>query len=192
MYTDPKPIIQATPTFTTLDHPSIQFGLSPQSKWIDANDTSNKYLWHFIPQGKDTGGYATIANPKHVYADTGKYTVTLKITTTGNFCSGSDSAYAIVDIRPGFAIFIPNIFVPDSRLLKNMTFKPVISSFSNYSMSIFSRWGDGIYQTTDANAGWNGTILGQDAPSGVYVYKIDVTDLYGKTYKYTGTVTLWR
>jgi len=191
VYADPVPIISAKPSFTTLDKPKIRFGLSPQSLWIDPNDTTNIYLWHFIPQGLDTGGYATIANPEHTYMDTGKFTVTLNV-TVNNGCTGTDSAIAVVDVRPAFAIFIPNIFLPGSRIDPDKTFKPVLSSYSKFTMTISSRWGNMVYNTNDPNMGWDGRILGQMVSSDVYIYKIEVSDLYGKTYKYNGNVTMMR
>jgi len=193
VYADPVPIISAVPTFTTLDKPRIRFRLSPQSKWIDPNDTTNIYLWHFLPQGLDTGGYSTLPDPEHVYKDTGKFTVVLKLTVDDQFnCSGTDSAFAIVDIHPAFAIFIPNVFAPGSKIIQNKTFKPVISSYTNFKMTISSRWGNMVFNTTDPDKGWDGRILGQMAPSDVYVYNIEVSDLYGRVYKYNGNVTMLR
>jgi gliding motility-associated-like protein len=37
-------------------------------------------------------------------------------------------------------------------------------------MLIFNRWGQQIYESTDANIGWDGTFRGNQCPDGVYYY----------------------
>ena len=44
---------------------------------------------------------------------------------------------------------------------------------------IFDRWGDKIFETTNPDAGWNGTYKGKTMLPGVYVYYVDVEFLSG-------------
>ena len=49
-----------------------------------------------------------------------------------------------------------------------------------------------VFSTTDPNEGWDGTIKGDLAELGVYVYKLRYTDDQEILYEQTGTVTLVR
>lgn len=86
-------------------------------------------------------------------------------------------------------IWIPNAFVVDGV---NRTFMPVISfaDFENYKMVIFSRWGDVIYETTDINAPWDGTMNGKLVQEGEYAYFITVEDGKGRAYEQAGHVIM--
>jgi gliding motility-associated-like protein len=57
-------------------------------------------------------------------------------------------------------------------------------------MSIYNRWGDLIYQTTDIYKGWDGTSNGSLMKSGTYAYKIRVKDTRNKVRTYVGHVMI--
>jgi gliding motility-associated-like protein len=42
----------------------------------------------------------------------------------------------------------------------------------NYELSIFNRWGEIIFLSTDPNAPWDGTYKGQLVENGIYYYYI--------------------
>jgi len=86
-------------------------------------------------------------------------------------------------------IFIPNAFAPDG---KNNIFRiPPGITFNLENFSIYDRWGNKIFTTSDINQGWDGLIQGQDAAIGAYVYIISGSDAHGKVFE-KGTVTLIR
>lgn len=86
--------------------------------------------------------------------------------------------------------YIPNAFSP--RLSFNNVFMPVNTfvSSENYTFAIYSRFGDLIFMTRDPNEGWDGTVNGNRAPFGVYVYKLTYMMPDRSLYEKTGTVTL--
>jgi hypothetical protein len=60
-------------------------------------------------------------------------------------------------------------------------------------MTIYNRWGDKMFETNDANLGWNGkTANGVECQEGVYVYHVVITSFEDKEYIFDGTVTLLR
>ena len=59
----------------------------------------HSYLWSFGDPATGRNDSSTLANPTHVYSDTGTYTVTL-ITNRGELCS--DTGTTIVKMYPGF------------------------------------------------------------------------------------------
>jgi gliding motility-associated-like protein len=86
-----------------------------------------------------------------------------------------DSVIKVIHVEPGFNVFVPNAFTPNQDPLNN-EFKPVLRGVVSYKMQIFDRWGELIFQTTDQNAGWDGTYKGKPAKQDSYVYLIDAGD----------------
>lgn len=88
-------------------------------------------------------------------------------------------------------IFIPNAFMPDGI---NKIFKPVTVFIPNngYTFQIYTRWGEMIFQTNDPNAGWDGTLHGEKAETGMYVYYVHFTRPNGAMFQRTGHVSLIR
>lgn len=92
--------------------------------------------------------------------------------------------------------FIPNAFTPNYDN-KNDEFRVGHScDLYNYSIQIFNRWGEMVYESQDVDAGWNGNAPGGQAlPMGVYTYRINYDwSVYGidKHKEHTGTLTLIR
>jgi gliding motility-associated-like protein len=68
-------------------------------------------------------------------------------------------------------MFMPNAFRPGGVTPE---FKPVYRFFggSDYSLQIFNRWGQLIFETKNPEDGWDGKYKGNPVPLGVYVYKL--------------------
>jgi gliding motility-associated-like protein len=66
------------------------------------------------------------------------------------------------------------------------------AEITTFSMKMFDRWGNLIFESNDLYEGWDGRVNGGSviAQQDVYVYKVDVKDFEGKQHKYTGSVTL--
>jgi gliding motility-associated-like protein len=59
-------------------------------------------------------------------------------------------------------------------------------------LTIFNRWGEIMFQTTDKNEKWNGIYKEVPVQQDVYAYALKVTALNDEVYTYTGTITLIR
>jgi gliding motility-associated-like protein len=192
LHRSPHPLIKAIPTFSTLERPNIRFGLSDQSRNCDTTDSATNYEWFFGDRNNpDSGGHSILKQPVYSYLDTGFYTVTLKVTNAAG-CVGIDSEFNLIDIRPAFAIFIPNAFLPgktkDGKSYHNNIFKPVVSSCGYYELEIFNRWGELMFQTNDPGKGWDGVFKGSVVPEGVYIYHIRTTSIWGEPHEYRGSI----
>jgi|688.fasta_scaffold58026_5 gliding motility-associated-like protein len=88
-------------------------------------------------------------------------------------------------------VYIPNAFVPEGV---NNIFRPDITfnDLTGYSMSIFNRWGEEIFTTSDYASGWDGKKNGKDCPAGGYAYLIQFNGLDGFKNEYKGVVLLVR
>lgn len=92
---------------------------------------------------------------------------------------------------PKPVIIVPNAFSPNGDGVNDI-FKPVISDITDFSMVIYNRWGEMVFETYDIQQGWDGTIKGKPGEPEIYNYIM----VYGNSllpeqqYKLTGTVML--
>ncbi|MCH8546865.1 MAG: gliding motility-associated C-terminal domain-containing protein, partial [Cryomorphaceae bacterium] len=89
-------------------------------------------------------------------------------------------------------IFIPSAFTPNGDGV-NDRFEVKGDGIRQYSIRIFSRWGAEVFYSTSLARAWDGTINGEPAPTGVYVYVVtvigfDITEVFTET----GSMTLMR
>jgi gliding motility-associated-like protein len=88
-------------------------------------------------------------------------------------------------------VYIPNAFTPNGDV-NNDEFKPIVFGVYSYQLSIFNRWGEMLFSTTDTKKGWDGNYRGIPSPQGTYIYSLVYSDNLGKVYKTKGTINLIR
>ncbi|MBK7964101.1 MAG: gliding motility-associated C-terminal domain-containing protein [Bacteroidetes bacterium] len=69
-------------------------------------------------------------------------------------------------------IFVPNAFTPDGDGINDL-FRAYVNNAPAFNFKIINRRGQQIFYTENPTEGWDGTYEGQDAPIGVYVYRIN-------------------
>jgi gliding motility-associated-like protein len=127
-------------------------------------------------------------SPSHTYTRKGRYTVTLTVLDESG-CLITHSK--VIDILDYF-IEIPNVFTPNGDQL-NDTFYPKFSFIPSLQLQVMNKWGELIYRSQGLeDAGWDGTVAGQKAPEGVYVYKLSYTVPDGRTITSSSTFLLAR
>lgn len=62
----------------------------------------------------------------------------------------------------------PNTFTPDAPTNNRFMVRSI--NLQDFEISIFTRWGDMIWHSTDINEGWDGTRNGHPCMQGTYVY----------------------
>lgn len=91
--------------------------------------------------------------------------------------------------------FVPSAFSPDFDGV-NDEFKIGHScDLESFSIQIFNRWGQMVFESSDINNSWNGTLNGESAPTGVYTYRVAYSwSVYGEEHseQKTGSLTLIR
>lgn len=88
-------------------------------------------------------------------------------------------------------LFFPTAFTPNGDG-RNDFFRPIYRCpIYDYTISIYNRWGERVFYTTDPQVGWNGKINGKTADVATYVWIVDYkeTDTRLPVHK-TGTITL--
>ena len=184
-------VIHKQPIASFYPEPQSASILDPNINFINTSQGAVSYFWDFGDVGATNNSNTSIVtNPSHYYNTVGNYNVHL-IATSIHGCR--DTAMAVVEIRPDFALYIPNTFTPDGNGL-NDVFQPMGVGIDeeNYRLDIFDRWGENIFTSNSFRKGWDGTVKGGSkmAEQGVYTYKMMVKDVMGNNYPYVGHVTL--
>ena len=134
---------------------------------------ASNYVWDF----GDSSPNSTDIDPIHDYTNSpyGNYEVMLVAISPAG-CS--DTAYSVIQIIEELIYYVPNTFTPDGDTY-NQTFKPVFTSgfdIYDYALYIYDRWGEVIFESHDANYGWDGaygTDKKRDVQDGTYTWVIE-------------------
>lgn len=92
----------------------------------------------------------------------------------------------------GPELFIPSAFTPNNDGLNDVLKVLPVGIKTFYSFSVYNRFGNRLFYTTDYSIGWDGTFRGEKSITGTYVYLIRALDYYGKEILKKGTVLLLR
>lgn len=165
--------------FLTLGEDSSYCFFYNDSLTLDGGPGSS-YLWQ-----------PTLETSKEIIVLTpGVYSVTV---TRANGCQRTASLEVQEICEP--SVFVPNAFTPDDDGL-NDVFKAYVNNVQLYNFRVINRRGQVIFYTENPSEGWDGKYEGQDAPIGVYVYRINYQGLdedgIKVKKKLLGTVTLIR
>jgi gliding motility-associated-like protein len=184
-------IVFPTPVAEFTFDPLNTTELDPTINFYNQSQLGSVYAWNF-GEPVSSSNTSSIENPVHSYIDAGNYNVSLTVITDKG-CK--DSVSHPIYIEPEFAIYVPNAFSPNEDL-KNQTFFPqgIGIDETRFTMYIYDRWGERIFETKDWSKGWDGTVNGKSTivQQDVYVYRIIVFDLKGNKHDLTGHVTVVR
>nr|WP_236023321.1 gliding motility-associated C-terminal domain-containing protein [Chitinophaga chungangae] len=90
-------------------------------------------------------------------------------------------------------LFFPTGFTPNGDGVNDLFRPKYRCQITQYKLSIYNRWGDFIFFTTDPGVAWNGKHNGEPASLGTYVWVVEYIDeLNAKYYRKSGAVTLIR
>jgi gliding motility-associated-like protein len=186
---------KAVDTVTVFPKPGTDFSITPQPAFvtfpnISFIDKSSKDVnyWHWDFGDGDTLGNKT-PNPVHLYPKVeATYTVTLSV-LNGGLCPNSVTHEVV--IGPEYSFFIPNAFTPDGDFI-NDTFFGKGKGIIKFELMVFDRWGNFIFYADDIDKGWDGKANGgaETAQQDVYVWKVNLVDVFKKKHSFIGTVTL--
>ncbi len=180
VYSFPNAGFSSTPNPASVLYPTITF--SSQS-----SSDVNYWNWDF---GDNTNSATGISNPTHDYPNniTDSYLVTL-VVHNAEGCYDTISHEIIIE--PEFSFFIPNSFSPNNDGINDYFFGSGVGIIK-YDIWIFDRWGNMIFHGKELTEKWNGKAkAGADpAQTDVYVWKVQLTDIFNKIHNYIGTVTL--
>jgi gliding motility-associated-like protein len=160
--------------------------IDPTFQFLNNSTNATSYYWEF-----GDGTSSTSTNPSHTYPEVEVgYHVTL---VASNPSGCNDTAQIMVSITPDLIFYVPNAFTPDGDENNNVFFPVFTTGFdrTSYTMYIFNRWGEIIFETHDLDFGWDGTYHDVLCQEGVYTWKIMIKErTVDKHHEYHGHVTL--
>jgi len=106
-----------------------------------------------------------------------------------NHCIYRDSLY--IRLKQCTELEIPNIFTPNGDGVNDhFTLEKIIIEKMK-KLTIWNRWGEKVFETTDINAKWDGTWNGRELPMDSYTFELQgICD--GADFIETGSITLIR
>lgn len=99
-------------------------------------------------------------------------TTTYTLTVTGsNGCTATDEVTVTVEVPTDY--FVPSAFSPNGDGNNDQLFVHCYTiGWMNFQ--VYDMWGQLLFQTNDASHGWDGTVNGQPASVGLYVYTLEI------------------
>jgi len=164
------------------EYPIADFSVNPdelssfknEASFTNESIGSETYEWSF-----GDGESSTLTDPNHLYSgeEDGVDSYTIQMIAYSEY-GCADTVYKILPYVADLIYYIPNTFTPDGDKY-NETFKPVFHTGydpMNYRLRIYNRWGELLFESNDANYGWDGSYGVNGAKrvqDGVYIWKIE-------------------
>lgn len=123
--------------------------------------------------------------PQFEVKQPGQYTIQIT-----NSCGSSRDSILVKD---GLCrLIMPNSFTPNGDGLNDMFRVKFVYATKDFRFSVFNRYGQKIFETTDMNRGWDGTVKSVKQETGAYVWMIKILSRDGVMQTSSGTVILIR
>jgi gliding motility-associated-like protein len=163
------------PTAAFMPTPSSVSVFNPVVLLLNNSTGAVDYVWDF----GDSSGTSTEVNPSYTYdAVPANYQVQL-IAYSALGCT--DTAWFSFVVNEELLFYIPNTFTPDGDEFNQM-FKAIFTRGYDpfdFNFYIYNRWGQLIWESHDAEQGWDGVsnVSKKPVQDGSYVWKIDFKTL---------------
>ena len=117
--------------------------------------------------------------------------IVYKVTATnGDGCRSEDSVF--IHVLQYDDIYVPTGFTPNNDGKNDVLIPYYNGKLTLKEFSIFNRWGQKVFSTSQRGAGWNGKINGLPQDSGVYIWFFKYADEKGIIAERKGSVVLIR
>jgi len=141
-------------------------------------DAGNFDSYNWLPFGETTGIIEV--------TDVGNYEVEV---TDANGCINTDDI--IITEKCAARFIMASAFSPNNDG-NNDFIKPVTKFIDTYNFSIWNRWGQLVFESTDPTEEWDGRFKNQKQPVGVFVWHLNFINEDGEEIKRQGNLTLIR
>jgi gliding motility-associated-like protein len=144
---------------------------------------NNSYTWADVAgPGADSAVFSTAISTSLISGSTGVYTYQLEITDQCGYIAFDT---VMIDVSLDCSLTIPNIFTPNGDGV-NDNFKIVGNGLKSYSIMIYNRWGEKVFESTDILSPWTGG----GKQDGTYYYILKAETSNGKLFEKQGYVQL--
>lgn len=95
-----------------------------------------------------------------------------------------------VNVEEKYILYIPNAFTPNGDGI-NDVLQVYAKGLKQYYFIIYNRWGEKVFEAEENNSlTWDGTYFGKPLKPDVYVYKVQLVYLTGKTAEQKGSISI--
>lgn len=140
---------------TVLDKPAPYLGedktLCNGDRYKISPGTFATYLWQDLS-----------SLDHYIVTQPGIYTVEVT-----NQC-GSNQDQIVIEMND-CNVYFPNVFTPNNDT-KNDLFKVLNYTSDYFTLIVYNRYGQKVFETTDYSKGWDGNFSGKPQPAGTYTY----------------------
>ena len=166
---------------------------SAEPEWIQEGDSSQldafpdgyNYTWSPAESLDNPNSQAPVASP----SETTVYTV---IISDGD-CTHADTVRVVVDeiVCGNPYIYVPNAFTPNADGQNELLYVRG-ENITDLYFTIYDRWGEEVFSTTNQEIGWDGKYEGDLVDPAVFVYYLEVVCANGQLYFEKGNITVIR
>lgn len=191
-----------THTFTELveayNHPNANFFVNPDNismlepitnLYNSSSASAITYEWTIYNGTPATSTSEDVEGVTYPFDAPGLYPVTLEV-TDANGCMDSIQKY--VTVINDVILYAPNAFTPDGdEHNQNWEFHISGIDIYDFTLRIFNRWGEQVWESHDPSIGWDGTYNGRVVETGLYNWTMECADSQNdKRYTFTGHINV--
>ena len=160
------------------DDVTINFG---ETITLDAGE-GDYYIWTSEP-------YYEINNPDQRYITVSGKTEPVEFIAYVEIDGCGAEGSKVVTMYPPSKLGIPTAFTPNGDGLNDVLYVEG-SGFEDMVLQIYNRFGELVFETTDKNMGWDGTVNGIKQEIEVYTYYLKVVFVDKSVVQESGNITL--
>jgi gliding motility-associated-like protein len=137
------------------------------------------------------GGSSNTQNPSYTFSSNGNYNVTLLVTDGSGCPSAATHPVLVNHCDDGFDcdLFVPTAFSPNADGLNDFASVYGIC-VKEMDFTIYDRWGEVVFHSTDESKGWDGTYKGETLTDGVFAWTLKATSYQGNHILKKGNITI--
>lgn len=153
---------------------------------VATNNSSNgavSFLWDL-----GDGSTSTNINPSITYNAEGSYTICL-IAYTATSCSDTTCKTVEIIEEVESVIGIPTAFSPNNDTHNDVLYVRG-SGIQSFTLMIYNRYGEKVFESNDLSIGWNGNHKGKPQNTGVFAYYLEYEYINGEKGSLKGNITL--
>jgi gliding motility-associated-like protein len=143
------------------------------------------YTWEF-----GDGKVSNLKDPVHQYNEVGQYHIKLTVVDS-NGCINEIEKLNYIEVGLLVGVVPPNAFSPNGDGA-NDYFYVESSKIRSWTIKIYDRWGNQVYESDDLLFRWDGTQAGTPLTEGTYVYYLTGIALDGTKVGRSGSILLIR
>ena len=179
---DTVKIKYATPPVASFNAITEPFNAGEEISFVNQSSPEVFYNWNFEGEA-----HSDLESPKHIFAMSADYTVTLIVTDS---LGCRDTVNRIISVNP-VALAVPTAFTPNGDGSNDVLYVRG-GPFARLEFRVYNEWGNLLFSSNTQSEGWDGTYLGKDQPSGTYTYVVIAVNYSSEEVRVSGDVNILR